>query len=77
MTTSRGRGADRRLGLGRRGGAGDGSRPYVRHHLTDRLPLHSPVFGAAALSVVVAVPHTVTGRYAWRGRRTAVPPSMR
>ncbi len=47
-------------------GLATGADPYLRH-LTDRLPWHSPVFGAAALTLVVAVPHTVAAGYAWRG----------
>jgi len=32
-----------------------------------RLPFHSPVFGAVALTVVVGLPNTLLAVYAWRG----------
>lgn len=40
--------------------------PYLRQ-VYERLPFHSPTFGAVALVAVVAVPHTVVAQYAWRG----------
>ena len=40
--------------------------PYLRH-LTNRLPFHSPEFGAAALTGAVAVPHTCLAWRAWQG----------
>ncbi|HWS45292.1 MAG TPA: hypothetical protein VN636_05470, partial [Acidimicrobiia bacterium] len=36
-----------------------------------RLPYRSPVLGAGALVVVVAVPSALTARYAWRGDERA------
>lgn len=47
-------------------GLATGTDPYLRH-LTGRLPLRSPLLGGLALGVVVAVPHTVSARDAWRG----------
>jgi hypothetical protein len=47
-------------------GLATGADPYLRH-LTDRLPLRSPVLGAAALSAIVGVPYTVLAVQAWRG----------
>jgi hypothetical protein len=41
-----------------------GTDPYFRL-LTDRLPRHSPVLGAVALTAVVAVPFTDVARRAW------------
>lgn len=48
-------------------GLATGTDPYLQH-LTPRLPLRSPALGGLALTAVVAVPHTVAARDAWRGR---------
>jgi hypothetical protein len=37
------------------------------HDLNRRLPFHSPVFGACALAVIVAIPATALARQAARG----------
>ena len=51
-------------------GLATGADPYLRH-LTGRLPLQSPVLGAAALTAVVGVPYAALARAAWRGDPTA------
>ena len=49
-------------------GLATGADPSVRH-LKDRLPFHSPVLGAVALTGVVAAPFSVVARLAWCGDR--------
>jgi hypothetical protein len=50
--------------VGLAGGGAD-----MGHDLNHRLPFHSPVFGAFALIVIVAVPATALARQAARGDR--------
>lgn len=47
-------------------GLATGTDPYLRH-LTERLPLRSPVLGAVALTAVVGAPYAALARAAWRG----------
>lgn len=47
-------------------GLATGADPYLTG-LEDRLPFESPVFGAAALAVVVGLPNAVLARWAWTG----------
>ncbi|GGL41280.1 hypothetical protein H9L10_08295 [Phycicoccus endophyticus] len=51
-------------------GLATGTDPYLAH-LTERLPLHSPVLGAAALTAVVGVPYGLLAWDTWTGRRRA------
>jgi len=47
-------------------GLGPGADPYTRH-LKNRLPFQSPLFGAVALTTVVAIPYALLVRLAWTG----------